>query len=144
MSYRPLIHSHEKNTKFNSRIICMTLVCVQFTSFACIRTYIESNTCDSVILMYSEILKLIISVSFYRNHDIFQDCLRSVVPVLCFMTMNLISIKAAKYVYASTFVIIMQFKIFSTMVMSYILLGTTTTLNGLGLMVQLCLGTVGV
>lgn len=144
MSYRPLINSHEKNTKMNARVICMTLVCVQFTSFACIRTHIKSNTCDSVILMYSEILKLVISVSFYRNHDIFQDCLRSVVPVLCFMTMNLISIKATKYVYASTFVIIMQFKIFSTMIMSYILLGTPTTLNGLGLMVQLCLGTVGV
>ena len=104
--------------------VVMVLLTIQFSTFTLMRAHAHLKDSDTVIMLYSEIIKLIISIcsSFKHCKYYLKDIQYAIFPFLCFCAMNLISLKCLRVVNATTYVIIMQTKIAWTAVFARIIL----------------------
>ena len=108
-----------------ARCICV-LMALQFTSFALCRAHIPNDQCDSVSLLYGEVIKALVSVVIlFRSGSqrLCHDIHLAFIPVACFCTMNLLSFWALRRVSAALFVVILQLKLVWTAFFSYLLIG---------------------
>lgn len=117
-------------------VVCCGAMCAQFTTYAIARAHVKTTQCDQVTLLFSECLKLIISLGLLNKwSDINQSVHMAVVPTICFCAMNMLSFWALRWVSASTFVLVLQLKMIWTALFSRVLLGRTLTLlHGLAML----------
>lgn len=98
-------------------------LCLQFSVFSLLRSNVEDTSSISVILLYSEIVKLIVFGSFVKEKmNIKKNSSKVFLPSALFAIMNLISFWACTKMPSPVYVVISQNKIIFTMIMSYLYL----------------------
>ncbi len=104
--------------------VFMVLLTIQFSTFTLVRAHAHLKDSDTIIMLYSETIKLIISIcsSFQDCKYYVKDIQYAILPFVCFCAMNLISLKCLRVVNATTYVMIMQTKLAWTAVFARIIL----------------------
>ena len=96
----------------------------QGAAFVLLRPYLRSDTCDSVVLMYSEALKLLCSVLFsWHQYWLYLDTMHMAIwPVITYGVMNLLSFYSFPRLPAALAIVIIQLKILFTPIFARIFL----------------------
>ena len=110
-------------------IIVSILLCIQFSIFSVTRSYIKDTTPINVVLLYSEILKLLYSflMSYDDRHLLFKDVTKVIPVCALFIVSNIISFWTMTKVSASIYVMFMQLKLLWTMLLSKVITGKIFT-----------------
>lgn len=105
------------------KVLIPMCLCLQFSVFALVRSNIKDSSSISVILLYSEITKLIVFGALVKEKsNITKNSSKVLLPAILFTTMNLISFWACTKIPSPVYVVISQNKIVFTMIMSYLYL----------------------
>jgi drug/metabolite transporter (DMT)-like permease len=106
-------------------------LCLQYAAFSLCRSMLHDTTPVYTVLFYVELLKLVVSF-FMARRQLDKFCARPLailVPVLCFMLMNIASYIVVTNVPATVYVMVMQLKLPATYVCSYFTLSKKMTLH---------------
>ena len=106
-------------------------LCLQYAAFSLCRSILHDTTPVYTVLFYVELLKLVVSL-FMARRQLDKFCARPLailVPVLCFMLMNIVSYIVVANVPATVYVMVMQLKLPATYVCSYFALSNKMTLH---------------
>lgn len=121
--------------------ICLMLV-FQFCSFSLMRSHAMSRMCDPMIMLLSETIKL--CASFVANScrlpSLTAKLHLACVPVVCFATMNLLSLACLRFVNATLFSIVLQLKLPFTAFFAFAIAGTRFNALQVILMFGVCTG----
>ena len=104
--------------------IVSACLAAQGAAFVLLRPYLRSDTCDSVVLMYSEALKLLCSVLFsWHQYRLYLDTMHMAIwPVITYGVMNLLSFYSLPRLPAALAIVIIQLKIVFTPIFARIFL----------------------
>ena len=144
MSIRYTAIGDEEIVKGRTIAICIG-VSLQFTAFALMRAHVHNTQCDSVSLLWGELVKFCVSLALVPSCvDLLHDVKTAVVPTLCFCIMNILSFWALHRVSASTFVVILQLKLVWTSLFSCLMLGRRLSIAQMLTMVGISAGVVSI
>jgi hypothetical protein len=126
--------------------VVMVGLSIQFTVYAIGRSRLHSQMCDGQILFLAELLKLAWSAVYTipQRRIWCHDSRHALVPCVCFMVMNLLSLWAMRHVSATCAVVLLQTKLPMTVMWSRLLLGRTVSNMRNLLLLTVCCGTLGV
>ena len=98
---------------------------LQLSGFVLLRSYLVSDMCDSQVLMWSEAIKLLVSVAagWRETQFLFERAHRAVVPVVTYGAMNLLSFYSLKRLPANISIVIVQLKTVWTALFARVFLG---------------------
>ena len=124
----------------------LLLLCIQFTAFTLTRATFRSRMCDAQIMGMSEVIKggVAASMSFRRRTEWFVGIGSTLVPVVCFVIMNLLSLWAMRHLSAGASTVLMQMKLPMTVWWSRVLLGKRVSFVGLLLVMLIVDGSIGI
>ena len=103
-------------------VVCFFL-CLQFSSFSLLRSLLKDTTPICTILLYSEVMKLIVCSFFTKNikSNIFTEKM-ILIPAAIFVVMNIVSYTLLCEISATMYVMLMQLKLPTTCLFSYLTL----------------------
>ena len=120
----------------------MIALCLQYTTFSILRSEMPDTTCNSTVLFYSELFKLAFSLAMVYLQNTWSDLFRKLyiilIPALVFLLMNLINFWTITQIPASLYVIMMQFKLPWTLILSMIFLHATYTKHHIIFILFIC------
>lgn len=121
--------------------ICLMLV-FQFCSFSLMRSHAKSRMCDPMIMLLSETMKLCASfvANSCRLSSVTAKLHLACVPVVCFATMNLLSLACLRFIDATLFSIVLQLKLPFTAAFAFAMAGTRFNALQVILMFGVCTG----
>ena len=105
-------------------LVCSGLA-IQGSAFVLLRSYLISSMCDSQVLAWSEVMKLIVSIVAVGKRDLSymrESWTLALVPVAVYGVMNLLSFWSMKKLPASLSIVIIQQKLVFTAICSRIFL----------------------
>ncbi|KAL1499339.1 hypothetical protein AB1Y20_011546 [Prymnesium parvum] len=94
---------------------------------------LASDMCSNVILLYAEAIKFTVAIAYVlhsrQSHKLLESIPLAFVPVTLYVTINLLSFWALKYVDASLGALMSQIKLPATAVFSRLFLGRVVSFN---------------
>lgn len=125
-------------------VICFFL-CLQFSSFSLLRSFLKDKTPICTVLIYSEIIKLIVC-SFFAKDIKSNICTEKIilVPAAIFIIMNIVSYTLLYEISATTYVILMQLKLPITCMVSYLAVNKNFSLNKIFSVFLICLCSINI
>lgn len=109
--------------------VVSSLLSLQFSTFAILRSRMSDATCTPCVLLWSEVIKAGISAiaAGEQVKHLFQNPGAILAPATCFAIMNVISFWCIAHVSASLYIMMMQLKLPWTLFTSWMVLGRRFT-----------------
>lgn len=125
-------------------VICFFL-CLQFSSFSLLRSFLKDTTPICTVLLYSEVIKLVVC-SFFAKDISSNICTEKMIliPAAIFIVMNIVSYTLLCEISATTYVMLMQLKLPTTCIVSYLTINKKFSHGKIFSVLLICLSSLNI